>query len=276
MSNEYFIKTNYYKQIEEYAIYLQKRIALLEKQQRNLPNATIKCLRRGNSISFYKRVPGKKHKVQYIRRSNMDEIRKIANATYIKRVLPKLKTNLNAAKKFLNFHSGVDESIIAIAMPEYLQALNSNLFLYKPLYLKTWQSHPYTRNPYKPEGLIHDTARGEKVRSKSEVLIADCLFEYKLAYKPESPLRLKKSNKTIYPDFTIIHPESLKEIYWEHFGMMDNPEYAREATAKINALSQEGLFIGENLICTFETSDLPLTRGTIETYIKKYFLTTTL
>ena len=231
---------------------------------------------RKSKISYYIRKKGKNNKPSYVRLQNQDQILDLSNIWYIQRVLPKLKKNLEATNKFLKTHSKCEEYDIAQIMPYQLQENNSNLFVSRQVKISAWQSHPYTRNPYKPEGLIHDTARGEKVRSKSEVLIADCLFEYKLAYKPESPLRLKKSNKTIYPDFTIIHPESLKEIYWEHFGMMDNPEYAREANAKINALSQEGLFIGENLICTFETSDLPLTRGTIETYIKKYFLTTTL
>ncbi len=264
-------RTDCYNQVQNYVKYLRNRIAFLEKKQCDLPNATIKYLSRGRSVSFYKRIPGKKVKVCYIKHANKEEITKVANASYVKRVLPKLKKNLYAAEKFLDLHSGTEEREIVNAMPDFIKELNNNLFVYKPTYIKNWQDQPYIRNPNKPEGLIHETMRGDMVRSKSEVLLADELYEHNLAYRPECPLRLKKSGRTIYPDFLILHPETFKEIIWEHFGMMDDPDYAREAFAKINALARDGYFMGDNLICTFERSDMPLTRGTIELYIEKYF-----
>ena len=269
MKNEEFKQMN--NTIQNYASYLKKRIEYLEKRQKVLPHASLKYLVRGNSVSFYKRTLGKNSKLYFLPHKNKNEIINVSNATYIKKVLPKLKQNLHAAEKFLSYHSGLEESDMVSNMPDFINRLNANIFLYRPGYITEWQSQPYIRNPYKPEGLIHDTARGEKVRSKSEVIIADELFEHTLPYKPEHPLQLKKSGRTIYPDFLILHPETLKEIIWEHFGMMDNPDYAREAYKKINAYANEGYFIGESLICTFETSDIPLTRGSIELYIKKYF-----
>lgn len=76
-----------------------------------------------------------------------------------------------------------------------------------------------------PEGLIHRTARGELVRSKSEVIVADTLHRLGIDYDYER--RLENPNDTDdfrLPDFTIYH--SGKEYYWEHLGMLSNPEYA--------------------------------------------------
>lgn len=74
------------------------------------------------------------------------------------------------------------------------------------------------------DGAIFQTARGEKVRSKSEVMIADTLQRFGVPYKYEYPLKLRKF--TAYPDFYCLNLRTRKEYYWEHFGMMDNVEYA--------------------------------------------------
>ena len=44
----------------------------------------------------------------------------------------------------------------------------------------------------------------------------------------------------------------VKELYWEHMGMMDNGEYAEKAVRKISAYYQNGIYPGEALILTFE------------------------
>ena len=262
--------SNYYNGIKQYKEQLEKRIRFLEKKQSAYSNAHLKYQIKGNTIFYYLREKGKNAHPVYIRQKEKNKIDELANSWYVQRVLPKLRKNLRAANKFLELHSKVEEADIVNNMPLQLQEKNSALFMSTELRIKRWLAQPYTRNPYKPEGLIHETARGDMMRSKSEVLIADELYEHALAYKPEPPLRLEKSGRTIYPDFLILHPGTFKEILWEHFGMMDDSDYAREAFAKINALAREGYFMGDNLICTFERSDMPLTRGTIELYIEKY------
>ena len=56
------------------------------------------------------------------------------------------------------------------------------------------------------ENLIHRTARGEMVRSKSEVIIADHLADKGVDYGYEQPLTIEGVTK--YPDFTIEDMES--------------------------------------------------------------------
>ena len=48
------------------------------------------------------------------------------------------------------------------------------------------------------------TIKGERVRSKSEKIIADELYRYQIPYKYEFPLTLATHNRNIqlYPDFT--------------------------------------------------------------------------
>ena len=73
--------------------------------------------------------------------------------------------------------------------------------------------------------LIHRTSRGEAVRSKSEVIVANSLDGKKIAYQYEQPLELDGITK--YPDFTIEDDDSGVTYYWEHCGILRDPAYRR-------------------------------------------------
>jgi hypothetical protein len=75
------------------------------------------------------------------------------------------------------------------------------------------------------ERLIHLTSRGEAVRSKSEVIIANLLHANGVQYHYEHPLELDGVFK--YPDFTIEDDAAGITYYWEHCGMLDDPCYHR-------------------------------------------------
>ncbi|MYK81110.1 MAG: AAA family ATPase [Gammaproteobacteria bacterium] len=74
------------------------------------------------------------------------------------------------------------------------------------------------------EGLIHRTERGDLVRSKSELVIADKLHARGIDYAYEQPLALT-NGRTRYPDFTISDDARGVVFYWEHLGMLDDPGY---------------------------------------------------
>jgi hypothetical protein len=73
-------------------------------------------------------------------------------------------------------------------------------------------------------GLIHRTERGELVRSKSELVIADKLHARGINYAYEQPLILGEG-RIRYPDFTIADHASGVTYYWEHLGLLDDPGY---------------------------------------------------
>ena len=79
--------------------------------------------------------------------------------------------------------------------------------------------------------LIHRTARGEMVRSKSEVIIADHLANNGVEYGYEQPLTIDGITK--YPDFTIEDMESGVTFYWEHCGMLHVPSYRHRWEEKL-------------------------------------------
>jgi len=89
-------------------------------------------------------------------------------------------------------------------------------------------------------GLIHRTMRGELVRSKSEVIIADVLDGLGLPYAYEQEF-IGADGTARYPDFTIDDAESGRLLLIEHLGMLDIPDYVRRWQAKLAWYRQAGV-----------------------------------
>lgn len=89
------------------------------------------------------------------------------------------------------------------------------------------------------ELLIHRTSRGEMVRSKSEVIIADHLARADVEYAYELPLTIDGTTK--YPDFTVEDMESGQTLYWEHCGMLHVPSYRQRWERKVEWYEAKGI-----------------------------------
>jgi GTPase SAR1 family protein len=127
------------------------------------------------------------------------------------------------------------------------------------------------------ERLIHRTLHDEMVRSKSELTIADRLYSNKIDYLYEQPLTL--SGRTRYPDFTIEDSESGQKYYWEHCGMLYDPQYRARWERKLQWYYENGILpwqkgIGPNgiLIVTEDSKEGGLSSKEIEDTIKQVFM----
>jgi len=135
--------------------------------------------------------------------------------------------------------------------------------------IKEWLSKPVTKNTYFPENLKYTTTNGITVRSKSELLIANLLEAHGIPYLYDSAFWI--GSKQIYPDFIIKNPFTGKLIIWEHFGALNQPEYAEKMIRKMTLYQKYGYLPFENFIYTFE-SDIEIPhrlQGLIESIILK-------
>ena len=76
-------------------------------------------------------------------------------------------------------------------------------------------------------------------------------YELGIPYRYEAELRLK-NEKRKYPDFTLLNIKTRKVIYHEHLGLMDNEEYRKMNYAKLDEYQKSGIYMGKNLIITYE------------------------
>lgn len=131
------------------------------------------------------------------------------------------------------------------------------------------QKRDLHRNQFHAEDCKYLTKRGEKVRSKSELMIADLLFEKGIDYL--SDFGLNTGDRVLYPDFQVKRADG-RLVIWEHFGLISNPAYVENSYYKISLYGRAGFTPGENLIITTESNDKPITREVILNVIEVFDL----
>jgi hypothetical protein len=119
------------------------------------------------------------------------------------------------------------------------------------------------------ENLIHRTIRGDLVRSKSEVIIANMLHDAGIAYEYEKTLDLGEDGLKS-PDFTMEDAESGTLFYWEHCGMMSNDQYRKRWEEKKAVYEKHGIIEGENLIVSYDDDNGSIDSIAIKALIEKY------
>lgn len=102
------------------------------------------------------------------------------------------------------------------------------------------------------EHLIHRTARGEMVRSKSEIIIANLLHAGGVDYAYERELTGGIVAGTIRPDFTFTDPSG-DIIVWEHLGMLDRPDYRASWERRRAWYEANGYVLGATLFISEES-----------------------
>ena len=163
---------------------------------------------------------------------------------------------------------GADQAYLSL--PSYRKKLIRPYVKTDEDYVAEWQATTWEGLENKYPGLEFETRRGELVRSKSEAIIADILDEFGIPYHYEKPLRLE-NGLLKYPDFTLLKVDDRREIYLEHFGMLDNVEYMQGACKKLYEYQRNGVYLGYNLLVTFEAKDMPLSTRTVRDILKGFF-----
>lgn len=99
------------------------------------------------------------------------------------------------------------------------------------------------------------------VRSKSEMMIADILYDAGIRYKTDSLLEIDGVRN--YPDFQMLRPHDNALVIWEHFGLTNRPDYVAGSYKKILGYGRAGFVPGRTMIITYESDKDPLTRKEI-------------
>lgn len=249
------------------------RLLQLKKEKtkalKSVPEGFLRVCRHGEKTQYYHRKNPKDFNGVYIKEKDRKLARKLAQKDYDERVLKSAETELKAIEKYLSCVPAIPAEQIYENLHQGRQQLIRPVVESTQQYIQNWESVVYQGKTFDIPAPEIYTEKGERVRSKSEVIIADSLYKEGIPYRYEYPLHLKGWGM-VYPDFTLLHVGDRKEIYWEHFGMMDDPEYAEKAIEKIALYEQNGIFPGENLILTYETKKNPINRKVVQMLIKRY------
>ena len=115
-----------------------------------------------------------------------------------------------------------------------------------------WGAEASGPSDYLPEGRTLRTSRGERMRSKAEVLIAETLYSYGIPFRYEQ--ELEAGGATFHPDFTF-EGAGGKEFYLEFCGMMDDPAYVEGHKRKRSAYEAAGIAEWDNIIYLYASGN---------------------
>lgn len=259
------------KSMKERAEILRKAIAKAERESGKFPKGHLRVSYSNNRPRYYLMTKPCEANGKYIKKSERDFAAKLAMKDYNEHFLKDARVELNSLEEAVEILSATNADNTFSSMSVYRQKLVTPYILTDELYAKEWQEKTFPEGTLMPEGKVYDTKRGEMVRSKSEAIIADMLYELGIPYHYEKPLRLK-GGQVRYPDFTLLHVRERKEIYLEHFGLLEDEAYRKESLKKMNEYMANGIYPGKNLIFTYETKETPLNIKGIRGMLKELML----
>lgn len=214
-----------------------------------------------------------KWKRKYITKENMELAKILAKKHYYIALKSVIQNRIKAIEMFAKYYPNKEMDAIYEGLSEERKKLIEPIEPTLKDKVKEWNEELYEKNTSFPENLRFETEQGDIVRSKSEVIIANLLYQNRgdIIYKYEKPLEIVENGrkKTIYPDFSIINVHTGKIVYWEHAGLMDDAFYANEFVRKMNMYSLHGLTPGKDVVVTFETSLTPLDIKVVNKLIKE-------
>ena len=242
-----------------------------ENALKNVPEGHLRICRRGDKVQYYHRTDTKDFNGVYIQQKSIGMAQKLAQKDYDEKVLASVEKELYALDKYLSVSPTIPAEEIYQGLQVERRKLICPIIEPQEEFVSNWEKVEYSGKDFDIMTPKLYTAKGERVRSKSEVIIADRLNREGIPYRYEYPIYVEGWG-TVHPDFTVLNVRERREIYWEHLGMMDDLEYVEKALDKINIYAQNDILPGKNLILTYETAKMPLNQKLVQLMIEQYLV----
>ncbi len=229
-------------------------------------------------VQFFQITRKGEHNGHYLSQKNGADLnltRRLAQKEYTEALIKNCEQYSRAITAFLEQIPESDIKNIKAERPEFrgLVSPPSENEMTDVEFIDAWRAVTYKGKEISDECARYTTNQGETVRSKSEKIIADLLDSRGIPYRYEFPQKMKvRRGRTavFYPDFTILAPDR-REIILEHFGLMEDSEYCRNALKKISAYIANGFFPGDRFLFTYETSEMPFDSRLLGKMLDKMF-----
>lgn len=251
-------------------------LAVIIEKRKSLANAPVGRLRvamHGKQWHCYHVSPSSDSNGVYIPKEKIKFIKRLAQKDYDGALLKELERQLSLIEKFMQEYAKCDALKVFERLHKNRRQFVLPVQFSDEQYAVRWLALPYKGKSFRegePEFL---TSRGERVRSKSEMIIADILAKNNIPYKYEHPLQMKAAGGKlipVYPDFTCVNLRTRQEFLWEHLGRMDDSDYSMKTVMKLRTYSKNDFIPGKNLILTMECDGIPLDRKEVETLVKTF------
>ena len=209
----------------------------------------------------------------YVSKKNTKQLKTIAELEYFKRLQPKIEVLIKDLDQVER--SRTELANVYYHLHEGKQALVNPVIKRIEDIISEFESIEYEPGEFENTASEQYSAKGERVRSRIEKIIADELYRRGIPYHYEMPLELKTANhvsKIFRPDFTVINVRTGKRYIWEHLGMMDSYSYYNSTLSKLDVYEKNNLLIGRDIILTHDSGSSLLSSKTVDAYIDAYLV----
>ena len=250
---------------------IESQIDRVSRRLEKAPEGALRIIKKWNNHQYYHRTGPNDSNGTYIPEKHHPLAARLAQKDYDTKLLKVLNEQQRAIDRFLNDFDPAAAEQVYEKLSEQRKQLVTPEYLSDEEFVRQWLSQPYTRLGFKEEDQEFYTAKGERVRSKSEILIADALLRNQVPYLCEVPVY---NNGVIFaaPDFKCLNVRLRKVFYWEHLGKLGELDYANRNVKKLEKYALAEDFDETKLIMTFETDSHPLNTRVIDAKIRKYLL----
>ena len=270
------------KYIEE-QLYLEKKkleneLNKVEKRLKKMPKGRICVRQKGNRVEYYYQKENEtntktERNEKYIKKENIHIVKRIIQRDYDSSLAKNIKKRIKIIEDFLIKYSETDVSKVYEKTTKNRRVLLEHAIISDKEYVKQWENVTYTGKNFPDNTTELYSNRGERVRSKSEKIIADRLQVLGIPYRYEYPLQLK-NDITIYPDFTLLNIDTKEEIYLEHCGLMSEQNYVDNLIFKLKTYEKNGIYLGVNLFITYENNKHLFNAKLLDELVEKLFSAT--
>ena len=266
--------------IEERIAQLEQALKTKQYSVKHTPAGQVRIVQNKGSLQFYRRESQTDTQGTYMPRSQDKLAHALIQNAYDQDAITAIQAELKYLRSFLKVYKNKSTDNLYKKLNPPRRQIVEPLTLDDIQYAEQWLNVEYKRMKFPAGQTPLLTDNNDQVRSKSEVIIANELKATGVPYRYEFPLLMDKNAATpdfpdydfcnLHPDFYCLNLRTRKEYAWEHFGMMDDPEYAARTAEKLALYAQNGFYPGKNLIITMETTKQPLSSQTIKGVIAEY------
>ncbi|MBO4927841.1 MAG: hypothetical protein J5379_06300 [Clostridiales bacterium] len=249
---------------------LERAIMEAEKIMEDAPVGSLKMCTCGKHTRHYLITEKGNSTGKYISTKEVDLISRHAKKSYAQKFLREARCELKAIEILLRSMNNHDAETVYTKLNPTRKKLVTPILRDEQERIRFWNGLSYNISTDFPEEKVFQTRRGEMVRSKSELMIADMYFELGIPYRYECEVKLK-NGIVKYPDFTLYHAAQRTVYYHEHLGKLDDERYRERNMKKFRLYEQSGILVGKNLLITWESEKFPFNIQTFRGQIKGLF-----
>lgn len=255
---------------------LTEKLSEIDSYLLSAPEGSIHCERRNTDVRYFLCDSAEENEEAnlrgtYIRREDEAIAGKLAQKKYYENLRVQVERELRLLSRMIAFCDEQPKENVYASMNIYRKKLVTPMFVPAGDIISKWFTKYQTKSILEGEtGYL--TVNGKVVRTKSEKAIANALTYHGVPFKYECHLKFKGCGNPVYPDFTVLNMRTGEEFFWEHLSLSEKEEVPKAFGWRLDLYARNRIYLGENLILSYETPHSPLDLSMINHYIERYLV----